>query len=154
AQRYPSAEALAKDLDRWLHGQLTYPSEGRLARLRKGVRRRPLWTAAVILGTVLAVALAAAFLPRRGPHDPTKSDPGFGPPIPVLGPRGRPEKVQWIYGADGSAEVPSEEGYSLETQRGRGAIVLVGPTPPAASFVLEAEVRHDSTITGTAGIFF
>jgi serine/threonine-protein kinase len=64
AERYPSAEALADDLGRWLAGQpISAAAEGRLRRLRRRVGRRGRRLVAVpLLGALLAAGLAAWWL--------------------------------------------------------------------------------------------
>ncbi len=57
ARRYPSAEALAVDLEHWLAGEpITVRPTGRLERLGKWMRRRP--AVAALLATVAVVTLA------------------------------------------------------------------------------------------------
>jgi serine/threonine-protein kinase len=56
--RYSTAVALAEDLDRFLRGEaILARSESRLERLARRVRRRPLLSAAVVIGSLLVVAL-------------------------------------------------------------------------------------------------
>ncbi len=77
--RYPSAEAFAADLDRWLHGDpITASSPGAASRLGSGLRARagPL-AAAVLLAASAALGLAAVIgtgggsANRAGEPDPT-----------------------------------------------------------------------------------
>jgi eukaryotic-like serine/threonine-protein kinase len=61
--RYAGAAALAADLHRFLGGEaIAAPSEGRLARLVRRVRRRPLLSTAVAGSILLAMALAGGAL--------------------------------------------------------------------------------------------
>jgi eukaryotic-like serine/threonine-protein kinase len=58
AERYGSAEALAKDLERWLAGQpIKARPVGRLERLGRWCRRNPGLTAAVVAGAALVLAV-------------------------------------------------------------------------------------------------
>jgi serine/threonine-protein kinase len=62
-RRYATAAVLADDLDRFLHGEaIAARPERRLERLARRVRRRPVLSAAVASGTLLAVALVGGGL--------------------------------------------------------------------------------------------
>jgi WD40 repeat protein len=63
ARRYPSAEALADDLERWLHGRpITARPVNWRERLTKWARRRPAVAAAALLGLLLGIAVLVAGL--------------------------------------------------------------------------------------------
>ncbi len=66
-RRYPSANELTKDLERFLRGEaiLARP-EGRLERLARGVRRRPALVVGLTASVVLAVAVVGGGLWLRG----------------------------------------------------------------------------------------
>jgi serine/threonine-protein kinase len=62
-RRYATASALAEDLERFLHGEaIAARPERWLERLARRVRRRPALSAALVGGTLLALALASAGL--------------------------------------------------------------------------------------------
>ncbi|OWK40283.1 protein kinase domain-containing protein [Fimbriiglobus ruber] len=61
--RYPSAAALADDLRRFLNGEaIAARPESRLERVARRVRRRPAFSAALVGGTLLTVALTCGWL--------------------------------------------------------------------------------------------
>ncbi|MHC5022013.1 MAG: protein kinase domain-containing protein, partial [Planctomycetota bacterium] len=63
-QRYPTAQALADDLGRWLAGEAIVASPpGPLERLRRGVRRRKALTAAVVATVATGIVVAAITIP-------------------------------------------------------------------------------------------
>jgi serine/threonine protein kinase/WD40 repeat protein len=64
-ERYPTAQALAEDLRRWLRGMPTMARPARTARrMWLWARRNPAWATALVLGMVLFLSLALGSIAR------------------------------------------------------------------------------------------
>ena len=154
-RRYQSAGELAADLGRWLRGELKptpKPAQaGRLARLGQGVRRHPQKTAAVI-GAAAILALGAGLYVANALQPGSQGPKELDPPITLVGDSGPPKEFNWIRGADTVTVGPMDEGFSFRTKTTAVAQLLA--EPPWESYRVEADVRHDATEAGTAGVFF
>jgi hypothetical protein len=151
-RRNETAGALAEDLNRWLKGELP-PVVGTWAHLRAAVRRHPLRAAAVGLGVLLPVVLAAAFYlanPRKS--DAPATAPEVDPSITLIGAGGLPAEYQWILGGQAVTRLAAAEGFSFTTTK--DAAVQLLAAAPWESYSLEADVRHEGGQMGTAGVFF
>ncbi len=150
-RRYPSAKALADDLERFLHG---LPVQG----VRPPWYRRRAFLAGAI--TLSAAGFAAVALliagQRSGPVDPTKVSPAQKgePEIVLIGESGPPRQSRLVY-ADKKAET-SPAGDSPFSSRTAGLCLFeLRPSAPANGFKLQAEIRlGDGTEERSAGVYF
>jgi serine/threonine-protein kinase len=107
SQRYPSAEALADDLDRWLRGEPTVarpPSWPR--RIGHAARRHRVVTTVAVLG-VLALAAAALVWTFTNPVRPVnriEKELACGREVELIGHTGNPRWFRWRLG-EGSSQI-------------------------------------------------
>jgi serine/threonine-protein kinase len=152
-QRYASAADLADDLTRWLEGRPTVARPlGRLGRMWRAVRRRPLL--AVALLTVVCAAGLAPFAVPRKTEPPPPPDPdrpakeiearlAAGEKVVLLGDRGGPTWQRWCQGGERSQTSVSSDGtFSVHAWEHLGRLELVR-RPPCDRYRLRAEMRHD-----------
>jgi serine/threonine-protein kinase len=143
-RRYPSAEALADDLDRFLNG--TPPVAPELTWRRRAVRslgrhRRGLtWAGVAVLATVLVLVLGAAFQPKD-PLKKMQQDLAAGRPVTLIGERGNPAWHQWVLGAPEFIPSPMGDGTCSFESLG-WAMADLCPDPMTDHYVLRAEFRQ------------
>src|SRR5262249_41311417 len=115
ARRYPTAGALAQDLNRWLHGGLPEPRNGPIRRLARTVMRHPLLVLAAIL-------LAGFLIVGKSPQPPQEgSQPvneewdklSRGQSVVLLGEKNRPSRFRWLTTEGSLAGPPEEEGFTI-----------------------------------------
>jgi serine/threonine-protein kinase len=161
-QRYPSAEALADDLDRFLNGtpqvapELTWRRRvvQSLARHRRGLA----WTGVAVLAAVLVFVIGAAFQPKD-PLKRMRDDLAAGKPVTLIGERGNPAWHQWVLGAPEFVPSPTGDGTCSYEAIGFGFLDLC-PDPIKEGYRLQAEIRYVNArglpVAGTtwAGVYF
>jgi hypothetical protein len=146
-RRYPSAEALADDLGRWLRGApiLARPERWPMRVWRKG-RRHPGFLAAVILLAAGAVWAVLSFLGPAGDHQPAPPQP-----IEFLGPDGFRTGGHWILGK--GKITPVDRGVIRLETKGLGLVELV-PEVPWERYRFRVEVQDVAARTDGVGIYF
>jgi serine/threonine-protein kinase len=158
AHRYPSAEALADDLERWLAGKLTPPPTlGWPARARRALRRRP-WAVAVAALGLLAALAAGATWALRDPDAAVKqieSALARGEAVTLLGETGAPRWYRWAEGSQQGRVAEAPDGaFTVHCPTALALVELVRD-PRRTRFRLRAEVRHDaSSDLGQVGVYF
>lgn len=151
ARRYPSAQALADDLERWLAHQRLRGTPRWQERLGRALWRRK---AVVAGGLLLAVAAALLYLsdPKR-PLRQLEADLAAGQPVTLIGETGKPKWFRWRMGAAKSATSLAQDGaFSIHTQ----TLVLIEllPDPQTERYRFAAQVRHNtSNRVGGVGLF-
>ncbi|HYT95218.1 MAG TPA: serine/threonine-protein kinase, partial [Gemmataceae bacterium] len=157
AARYPSAEALADDLARWLRGEppLAWPLPLRL-RVWRAVR----WH--VLVGTTTAVGAAAVVLALLIAYysDPNRTlveiqtRLGEGKAVTLIGPTSGPTWSRWSRGEDACQVFANkDEPFAFRTFA-LGMLKLVAD-PQKERYRFSAEVRHDDVAdTGDIGLYF
>jgi serine/threonine-protein kinase len=156
-RRYPSAEALAQDLENYLAGRPTVARPQRwLARTVRWSRRRPLLWAVAILVLILTVTVpvAAFFADVDRPARALQQELMEGRAVTLIGPDQRPAWHRWP-GARGDFLVPRPgEGVALHGQP--FTLLELLPDPGVDHFRFAAEVRHDESgfVGGEVGLFF
>jgi serine/threonine-protein kinase len=152
-RRYPSAEALADDLGRWLRGEPTLARAPRWpAHLLRRVRR---WAAAACIG--LALAAGATVLYLNSPQHAIRqieAELARGHSVMLIPETGRPRwyrvpfgesRTQTSLAPDGSFSVHSWSLCLLELLR----------DPQHDSYRFTAQVRHEkSDLHGGVGVYF
>jgi hypothetical protein len=152
AARYASAGALADDLAAYLRGDLPVAQpHGRWPIWRRLVRHRVTVLAAGLLaalGLALAFAGFNLFGNRREP--PPRKDEPAGETL--LGPQGLPAAFHWLARDKTATLAESPDGMcSLSTPK--LALVQLRANVPWPRFRLAAEVRHNQSVDGAAGLF-
>jgi eukaryotic-like serine/threonine-protein kinase len=156
AARYPSAAALAEDLDRWLRGEATLARpRGWIARRWAGVRRHALaWSVAALIG--FAVLAGAAIVQYTDPDRPIKAierELARGRTVSLIGPTGGPRWSRWRLQSDtGPAPTPRDKAFLIQSW-GCSLLELVRD-PQTESYRLTAEVRHEASANyGEVGLY-
>lgn len=153
-QRYPTAERLAQDLDRWLLGK---PTEARPARWWTLPRRHPLATAAAV---VLILALTAAAIIQR------VNDPDYvitrienrlarGEAVTLIGDQGAPVWSRWATGGEKAQAFVAKDGtFTLQSEP--LALLELVRDPATSHYRIECEARHNlaSPEICEVGVFF
>jgi serine/threonine-protein kinase len=155
ADRYPSAAALADQLDRWLKNEPTFPPPpSRSARMWKAVRRHPRAVAAVCM-CVLLGALASAAWYFLDPDRPVKNIERRlrrGETVTLIGETGGPRWSHWGLRQGVTNPVHLKDGAFSMT--GLNYTVLTLLPDPQGSYRLSVEVRHENTTPGAVGLAF
>jgi serine/threonine-protein kinase len=154
-QRYPSARALADDLQRWLNGERLEPDAGGLTRwLRRTVRRAP--AAAGLAGLVLLPALLLLLRPASGvgPPPEERAEPATdraedlaallaqlrtGERVVLVGTTGGPRWRRWATQPQGLKALP---GRTLTVTAFSIGLLELLPDPGGPRYRFEAEVEH------------
>jgi tRNA A-37 threonylcarbamoyl transferase component Bud32 len=167
--RYPSAAALAEDLQRWLAGKpIQARPKGWLQRVRQRVRPHRA-KVALVLGGVLAVGAALA-APGwlRGPSPEElesrqqegslavlQNDLAAGQAVELIGKTGAPRYFRWQTSAPRQQTFVRDEGVFTIQAQDEGLLELV-PDPMHGQYRFHAEVRQDLSegILGSVGLYF
>jgi serine/threonine-protein kinase len=167
SRRYPSAEALADDLRRWLDGQpIRARPEARprrvLRRVRRWMARRGL--ALLLLVCALVAALAALRPPAPIPEVEAKRrreealaatlhDLAAGEPRTLVGEVGLPGWYRWRTERE-RPPLPPRLHRPLDLVSYTVCLLELVPDPQCEHYRFSAEVRHQEASRGRAGIFF
>jgi serine/threonine-protein kinase len=159
ARRYPSAEALADDLGRWLRGEpsLARPP-GWIARVRRTARRHraaTLVVAVLALTAVLLPVLNYLWDPERS-LEAVERQLSRGEMVTLIGNTGPPRWFRWRTDETGASLSSAPDGAFTIGHKAFGLLELL-PNPQLPSYRLRAEVRHEQ-IAGlpdsATGIYF
>jgi serine/threonine-protein kinase len=156
-QRYPSAEALADDLARWLRGEATLARPRRWpVRVGRTIRRHPLLSTAIALAGIAAVLVpVVAYVRDPARHvEYVQRHLREGRKVTLLGETGRPSWFRANFDPPVLSISNAADGaFSVESDR-IGLVELL-TDPQNDAYRLSAEVRFDSgSATGAVGVFF
>src|SRR5579883_2553754 len=144
-QRYPSAAALAEDLDNWLRGEPTTVQPPRWwVRSWRHSRRRP-WQAVAAVLFLFAAAAVLAALWYRDPDRPIRaieSELARGRPQTLIGEREGPRWSRWCAGQSVSQTSVLSDGTFILTSW-QGALLELVRDPQRSHYRLSALVRHE-----------
>ncbi len=146
-QRYPSAEALAQDLDRWLAGQPTVARPQQwLGRAMSSLRRHPVRSGISVLAGMagLSMALVLALSHPRFQLWKIEHTLSRGNEVVLIGETGGP---RWY-----REHVPHDPGESpllpsghFSVQSRNLALVELVPDPQSQAYRFRAEIRHEES---------
>src|SRR5262249_24527178 len=153
-RRYPSAEALAEDLTRWLRGEPTKARPRRWpARVYRTARKHPV---GVLLGVIILCIPVVLCL-----RDPDRAVRQFqeelaqGRPITLIGETGKPQWLRWRAG-ESESQVSLGADNSFSVHSWSVCLLELLPDPVHPSYRLSAKVRHDDSgpLPSGVGLFF
>jgi hypothetical protein len=176
AWRYPSAEALADDLARWLRGE---PVTARRApwprRAWRALLRRTSGTSLVALLLLVGLGGVGGILALvSGPaNEPTAeeqwreeqarkqrvlaaltNDLAAGKQVTLVDKAGLPKWYRWMVGSNKATVAQDRRGGELEVATYHFAFMELLPDPQQRRYRFSAEVRMDETIAGEVGLYF
>ncbi len=158
SQRYPTAAALADDLDRFLAGGKTHaPELTRRRRAWRAIRPRlaPVALALVLMAAVFA--LGAAVWPRpkatepQPPADPVaeaKKELVAGRPVTLIGETGLPKYSRWVLETSTLGESPLGDKTCSYPMFGYSMLELF-PAPGISHYRIDLELRHLQSLAST-----
>jgi serine/threonine-protein kinase len=155
-RRYPSAEAVAEDLERWLAGKLplAWPLPLRLRAWR--TVRRHLAVSAVVAACAFAAAFwwLTSYLDPDRPLYAAQERLADGKAVTLIAATGPPAWSRWSLGGDATTMTRGKsEPFALATLAA-GYLKLL-PNPATDRYRFRAEVRHDEGMdVSSAGIYF
>jgi serine/threonine-protein kinase len=154
ARRYPTAIALAEDLDRFLTGQVpTAPQLTRWRRFRRWVIRQRVALASVGLAMAIAAGLAILWPKRTDvlpaptpelPQDPQefiRKELQAGRPVQLIGSIGLPKYYRWRLGGGGFGAAITGDNTCYYESIGNTLFEIV-PDPEIDSYRLMLDIRH------------
>lgn len=153
SRRYPSARALADDLDSWLDGRPPrVRPRGRLARTVRGLRRH----SRIVLSLVLAVLMAPVAWVMMQPADPERPlrelerELSHQKRVVVLGEQGAPPWSAWALNP--ATQFLSEDGHFSLESRAISLLELVRD-PQMERYRYHALIRHEKGTVGFVGLY-
>jgi serine/threonine-protein kinase len=156
ADRYPSAQALALELDRWLTGKPTHARPLPLYALLWRWLPKRIASAALV---IVATATFLAFYPKLTKTDPEaplkqiEANLAKGQKVTLIGPTGRPNWLNVRTGADETQTSLARDGAFWINSWGRACVELVRD-PRMESFRISADIRHEKgDLVGEVGLF-
>ncbi len=155
-QRYPTAQALADDLDSWLHDKRPPGLPRWPQRALRALRRRP---AAVGTGLAVLVLLVAAATVAylRDPKRPLRELEGkldHKLPVTLIGEQGPPAYYS-IRSGDESTKVSISADGSFSVHSWSVCLLELLPDPRRQGYRFRVRVRHEnSDMPGVVGIYF
>ena len=159
AHRYPSAQALADDLDLFLNDERPKGVPSRLERSVKYARRH---TAAVMTCLAL-ISVGVPLLSVGATHylnmpertiERIEDELARGRPVMLIGETGRPEWSRWRMGQAASQTALAKDQTFTISSWSLGLLELL-PAPRSKRYRINAQVRHDkSDRTGEVGLYF
>jgi hypothetical protein len=152
--RYPSADALADDLDRWLSGDSVVARPRRWpARVGKRIRRHPVLGALLVLAAV-AAGLTPELLWYTDPDRPRKEwqhDLARGQAVTLLGETGM---LRWSRSRARDARLATAGDGCLTIESWHLSLLELLPDPQRDRYRIQAWVRHEkSNDLGDVGIY-
>ena len=154
ARRYPTAQALADDLGRWLHDERPRGIPTRLAKFGRGARRH---MAAVLTGAAMCSAGTAFYLIVYAPERAAQRIEGAlarGRTVTLIGMKGEPRWSRWRAGSSKSQAGLGDDLTFAVTSWTLGLLELV-PDPRSRRYRFAAQVRHEqSDRMGEVGLYF
>ncbi|HZV04310.1 MAG TPA: protein kinase [Gemmataceae bacterium] len=156
-QRYPSATALAEDLDNWLRGEPTkVRPPGWRIRFWHRLRRRPrlAFAAALFLFAVVALGAGLWYRDPERPIQNIESELARGRAQTLIGETGGPRWSRWRAGeATSQMSVLSDGTFSLNSWQ--SALLELVPDPQRSHYRFRALVRHQKgAFQSEIGIYF
>ncbi len=171
--RYPSADALADDLGRWLRGESTLARPlGRVRRLWRRAKRQRV-AAAAVCGALLAAGGAFAAAQYLGPEpevvevtpDPDaklkeiQRELAAGKRVVLIGPTGLPRWHRWALAPATLGESQEVHDHTCGLQTMEWSLLELVQDPGSEHYRFTAEVRHDrgwnlDTMTTGVGLYF
>jgi hypothetical protein len=158
SERYPSAAALADDLEHWLrHEPISLRTPSWPLRLSRRVRRGWRWVGAALLVLVAAVLGVWWFQGRdegdAGPKE-KQQPPGGVDRIDLVDAVGKVQKSRWVLGGDSGKLTENKNGACFMTCENWGLLELMSQ-PPGTGYRFEGQVaQHDGGSLGGAGLYF
>jgi serine/threonine-protein kinase len=157
ARRYPSAAALAEDLERWLQGERPLaPVAGPLGRLARVVRRHPARAAAVALAVLLLLAAPAAYYLLHPDRAEWHSEASLarGEAVTLIPATGAPAWSEVILQKDKATLSRDRDGTFSLSSPGESFLELLRD-PRQGRYRFRAEVHHLPGVEwGRAGLYF
>jgi serine/threonine-protein kinase len=145
SRRYPSAAALADDLERWLRGESTVARPLRWpTRAWRKLRRRPALSAGAVLLLVLGVgaAVAAYYLDPEQPRRALEARLAKGGVVTLIGPTGPPRWSRWRLREGGVGDPEVRDGtYTFQTVP--LTLLELVTDPQQDRYRFSAELRHN-----------
>lgn len=151
-QRFPTAQVLADDLERWLRNERPQGTPSTMTRFTRTARKN--------LGKVLcsgALIFAVTGFAIRDPNHSLKQverDLATGRTVTLIGKTGEPNWFQWRMGkSKGQHGLSDDRTWTISAWR--NAIVELLPDPVSESYRIKMQVRHEDSDTGGAvGLYF
>jgi tRNA A-37 threonylcarbamoyl transferase component Bud32 len=149
SRRYPSAAALADELDGCLAGTAETASGAQPRRQRMTLRRRLVLTAALVL---LAAGLSLGALALRD-HVPAQEAEAAPASIVYIGNSGPPPLIRWVVGEKGASIVQAGSDELFTVHADSLALLELAPAPPWEDYRLEAEICQKAGQRLEAGVY-
>ncbi len=154
ARRYPSAQALADDLESWLRDERPEGIPKWFTKFSRGVRRH---VAAVLVGATMFSVGAASYLHVNAPERAIRkveSELARGRAVTLIGATGKANWSRWLIGESESHSILA--GDTFVVQSWMTSLLELVPDPRSDSYRLTAQIRHDTSIdTGSrVGLYF